>query len=191
MIHNHEVRSSILRPATWKSSTYEVFVSAFLMLGNFRGTWNFVISFNFQHFHKYYSFYIFRLNGNLHFLQHRHKAGIANDKQMVQWTFVVSGSPLGEACAACLEQLACLCKLRCLYADFVSMNITSPWHSLGTFMSRRSVKTPYIQHFAYLRDMKLAILCHVNCDAKELAHTYAWHTNTRPYHRFLASDAEI
>ena len=37
------------------------------------------------------------------YLQHRHKAGIANDKQMVQWTFVVSGSPLG---AACFEQHA-------------------------------------------------------------------------------------
>ena len=43
---------NILGPATWKSSTYEIFVGAFLLLGNFRGTWNFVISFNFQHFHK-------------------------------------------------------------------------------------------------------------------------------------------
>ena len=41
---------NILRPATWKSSTYESFVSAFLFAGNFRGTWKSGILFRFQEF---------------------------------------------------------------------------------------------------------------------------------------------
>ena len=43
---------NILRPASWKSSTYEIFVSAFFILGNFRGTWKFWISFSFHYFHR-------------------------------------------------------------------------------------------------------------------------------------------
>ena len=52
MIHNHEVPSSILGPATWKSSTYESFVSAFLFPVNTAWTPNLFISFNFHYFHR-------------------------------------------------------------------------------------------------------------------------------------------
>ena len=44
---------NILRPATWKSSTYESFVSAFLMPVNTAWTPNLFISFNFHYFHKW------------------------------------------------------------------------------------------------------------------------------------------
>ena len=37
----------------------------------------------------------------------RYKAGIANDRQMVLWTFAVSGA-LGVSCGACFEALASL-----------------------------------------------------------------------------------
>ena len=44
---------NILRPATWKSSTYETFVSAFLMPVNTAWTPNLLIAFNFHYFHKW------------------------------------------------------------------------------------------------------------------------------------------
>ena len=42
-----------LGPATWKSSTYEIFVSAFLIPVNTAWTPNLFISFNFHYFHKW------------------------------------------------------------------------------------------------------------------------------------------
>ena len=53
MIHNHEVPSSILGPATWKSSTYEIFVSAFFLPVNTAWTPNLFISFSFHYFHRW------------------------------------------------------------------------------------------------------------------------------------------
>ena len=44
---------NILRPATWKSSTYEIFVSAFFLPVNTAWTPNLFISFNFHYFHKW------------------------------------------------------------------------------------------------------------------------------------------
>ena len=45
---------------------------------------------------------------------------------MVQWTFVVSGSPLGEACAACFEELASV------FASSVAMHYAKILVSLKT-----------------------------------------------------------
>ena len=42
---------NILRPATWKSSTYEIFASAFFLPVNTAWTPNLFISFNFHYFH--------------------------------------------------------------------------------------------------------------------------------------------
>lgn len=50
------------------------------------------------------------INGNV-----QNKAGIANDKQMVQWTFAASGA-LGPSSVACFELSASV------YADTVLLN---------------------------------------------------------------------
>ena len=53
---------NILRPATWKSSTYERIVSAFFFVGNFRGTWKFWILFDFHRFYKSVRFDFWTIN---------------------------------------------------------------------------------------------------------------------------------
>ena len=77
--------------------------------------------------------------------------------------------PLGLACAACFEQFACHCKLRCpaLCKDFASQNIKNDYQSIlgwsnlitpcATF-ALNSYKLFFVRH-SHDADAKTSVLC--------------------------------